>query len=107
MPPVMSTASVSLLAVVAGRSTPLLSGPEAAMIPTSAACRVISDWGSAARAAGPGAGAGVRIPEAGAKAVLLGSDCIHLAGEVLDPLQQCAFLWRWANASECRLGCNL
>jgi hypothetical protein len=80
---------------------------------------VIWGWGSAARAVGPGAGAGVpvagasvtvagvRIPEVGVEAVLLSSDCSHLAGEVLHPLQQRDLLCGWANASERWLGCGL
>jgi hypothetical protein len=49
----------------------------------------------------------VRVPKTGAKAVLLVSDCSHLAGEVLEPLQQRALFYGRANASERRLGCNL
>jgi hypothetical protein len=70
------------------------------MVPAGGGC-VISGGGSAGRTAIPEAEAGIlgagswvsgaeaRVPEAGAKAALLGTECSHLAGEVLDPLQKC------------------
>jgi hypothetical protein len=57
--------------------------------------------GSAVWSKIPGAGAGIsdagtrvpgaegRVPEAGAETVLLGAECRHLAGEVVDLLQKC------------------
>jgi hypothetical protein len=71
----------------------LHSGPEAAVIPASVGCRVISGWGSVARVAGPGAGAG--IPGTAAKVGQLSAECCHLAREVLDLLQEYAPFWRW------------
>jgi hypothetical protein len=82
----MSAVLVFLLAVVAGRSTLLRLGPEVAVIPASVGCRVILGWGSVARAAGPGAGAG--IPGTAAKVGQLGAECCHLVREVLDLLQE-------------------
>jgi hypothetical protein len=117
MPPVMSAALVSLLAVGAGRSTPLRSGSESATVPAEDGC-VISGGGSSTRTAvleawagvpGTGelvSGAEARVPEAGPKAFLLSAECSYLAGE-LHPLQKCSVVWGWASASERRLGCNL
>jgi hypothetical protein len=111
VPPVMSAASISLLVVGAGRSTLMRPGSEAAMVPTEG-CGVSSRGGSAVRSVIPGAGpwisgAGTRVPEAGAVAVVLGAECRHLAREVLDLLQNCGVVGRWTNDSECRLGCDL
>jgi hypothetical protein len=104
VPPVMSAASVSLLVVGVGRSTLLRCDSEAAMVPAEGGCGVASGKGSAVRSAIPGAGAriydaGARVPggegsvpEAGAEAVLLGAECHHLSGEVLDLLQKCGIV---------------
>jgi hypothetical protein len=59
---------------------------------------------SGARARFPGAEG--RVPEFGAEAVLLGAECRHLAGEVLDLLQKCG-VGGWTYTSELRLGCHL
>jgi hypothetical protein len=72
----------------------LRSGPEAAMLPAEGGCGVALEGGSAVWSAIPGAGAGIssagtRVPEGGAEAVLLGAECRHLGGEVLDLLQKC------------------
>jgi hypothetical protein len=85
VPPLKSAALVFLLAVGAGLSILLRLGSKVSMVPAEAGCSAISGGGSAARAAVPGAEA--RIPDAGAKAVLFATECCHLAGEVLDPLQ--------------------
>jgi hypothetical protein len=107
----MSAAFVSLLAVGTGQSTLLRSGSKAAMVPAEGGCSVISGRGSAACTAVPGAGAGIpgdeaRVPEAGAKAIVLGAECCHLAGEVLNPLQKCSVVGG-VNANVRRLGCIL
>jgi hypothetical protein len=81
---------VFLLAVVAGRSTLLRSGPRAAVIPASVGYRVVPGWGSFAQAVVPGAGAGVGNPGIAAKVGQLGAECCHLAREVLDLLQEYA-----------------
>jgi hypothetical protein len=74
---------------------------------------------SALQAAVPGARAGIsltglrvcgaegRVPEVGAEAALLGSECCHLTGEVLDFLLECDAVEGWCNTSEPRLGCDL
>jgi hypothetical protein len=119
VPPLMSAALASLLAVGAGRSILLRSGSEAVMVTAEGACSIISEGGSATRTAVSGAGAGipgagakvpgaqVRVLEGGAKAVLLGGECCHLAGEVLDPLQKCGVVRGWTNATERQLRCDL
>jgi hypothetical protein len=101
VPPVMSAASVSLLVVGAGWSTLLRSCPETAMVPAEGGCGVASGGGSAVWSAIPGAGARIRgagtrvlgaegrVPEAGSEAVLLGAECHHLAGVVLELVQKC------------------
>jgi hypothetical protein len=98
---VISAVSVSLLVVGAGWRTLLRSCHEAVMVPAEGGCGVASGGGSAVWLAFPGAGAGIsgagtrvpgaeeRVPEAGAEAVLLGAECRHLEGEVLDLLQKC------------------
>jgi hypothetical protein len=55
-------------------------------VPVEGGCTVISGRGSAARAAVLGAGAG--IPGGGARVSPHGTECCHLAGEVLDTLQK-------------------
>jgi hypothetical protein len=97
----MSAMSVSLLLVGAGRGTLWRSGPETAMVLTVGGCVVASGGGSAVLVAVPGAGAGItgagarvpvaerRVSKTGAEAVLLGAECRHLAGEVIDLLQKC------------------
>jgi hypothetical protein len=95
--------SFSLLAVRAGRSTLLRSGSKAAMVPAEGGCSVISGGGSADWTAVPGAevgipGARARVPGAGAEAVLLGVECCHLSGEVLDAPQKFGAVWGWTNA---------
>jgi hypothetical protein len=112
----MSAESVSLLVLGAGWNTLLYSCPEAAMIAAECGCGVASGGESAVWTAIPGAGIfgggtrvpGVegRVPEAGAEAVLLGAECRHLAGEVLDLLQKCG-VGGWTNASQRWLGCDL
>jgi hypothetical protein len=79
--PVMSTMSVSLLAVGIGRCKLLRSGSEEAMAPAEGGCVVISGGVSAVGVAVAGAGAGFfgagtripgtkgRVPEAGASVV--------------------------------------
>jgi hypothetical protein len=52
-------------------------------------------------------GAERRISDAGAEAVLLGAECRHLAGEVLDLLQKCGVVGGWTNASKRRMGFDL
>jgi hypothetical protein len=59
--------------------------------------------GAGARISGAGRrvpGAEGRVPEAGPEVVLIGTDCRHLAGEVLDLLQKCGVFGGWTNASE-------
>jgi hypothetical protein len=119
VPPVMSVASVSLLVVGAGWSTLLRSCPEAAMVPAEGGCCVALGRECAVCSAIPVAAAGNssagprvpgaegRVPEAGAKAVLLGAECRRLAGEVLDFLQKCGVVGGWTNDSERRRGCDL
>jgi hypothetical protein len=46
------------------------------------------------------------VPEASAETVLLSAECRHLAGEVVDLLQNCGVVG-WTNGSERRLGCHL
>jgi hypothetical protein len=58
VPPVMSAASVFLLSVGAGRSTPMRSGSEAVMVPAEGWCSDISGGESAGRTAVPEAGLG-------------------------------------------------
>lgn len=52
-------------------------------------------------------GAGMRVPEGGAKVVLLSCECRHLVGKVLDPLQKCGAVRGWTNAGKHRLGYDL
>jgi hypothetical protein len=94
----MPAALVSLLVVVALLSTLLSPGSIAAMVPAGSGCIVFSGEGSHALAAVPGSG--VRVG-------LLGTECYHLAGEVLNTLQKCGAVAEWDNARDCRLGCGL
>jgi hypothetical protein len=105
VPPLVSAALVTLLAVGAGLSTLLRLGSVVAMVPVEGGSSIISGRESASRAAVPGTGA--RIPGAAVRAVPLGTECCHLAGEVLDPLQKCGAVRVWDNARECRPGCGL
>jgi hypothetical protein len=82
------------------------------MIPAEGGCSVILGGGSAAWAAVPGTWAGIpgatmRFPEVGSRVGPLSTECFHLAGEVLDPLQKCVALWEWDNARERQLDCSL
>jgi hypothetical protein len=56
---------------------------------------------------GGSSGAGARVPEAGAEAVLLVTDCCHMAVEVLNLLQKSGVVGGWTSASDRRLGCDL
>jgi hypothetical protein len=101
VPPVVFSASVSLLLVGAGWRTLLRSCPEAAIVLAEDGCGVTSGGGSAVWWAIPGTavripgsgsrvpGAGGSVPEGGAETVLLGAECHHLTREVFDLLQKC------------------
>jgi hypothetical protein len=86
----MSAVLVFLAAVGAGLSTLLRPGSIVVMVPVEGGCSVVFRWGSAARVAVPGAGAGILGD--GAKVGQLGAECCHLAGKVLDTLQKCVAL---------------
>ena len=73
----MSAVLVLLLAVGAE----LRSGD----VPAESGCSVISGGGSASRTALPGAGVGAKVGQ-------LDAECCHLAGKVLDTLQECLAL---------------
>jgi hypothetical protein len=92
VPPVVSAASVCLLVVGAGRRTLLRSCSEAAMVPTEDGCGVASGGVSAVWSAIPGSGRLVLEPGSlkVRGGVLLGAECRHLAGEVVNHLQKCA-----------------
>jgi hypothetical protein len=65
------------------------------MVVAEGGCSVLSGGRSVAGALFPGAA--TEIPGAGAKLGNMGTECYHLAGEVLDTLLKCVAVWEWCN----------
>jgi hypothetical protein len=115
----MSAVSVSLLVLGAGQGTLFALWFRSADGTSRVWVRSRLGRGSAVRAAVPVAGAGIsgagarlpgaegRVPETDAEAVLLGAECRHLVGKVLDLLRKYGVAEGWTNASDRRLGCHI
>jgi hypothetical protein len=89
------------------------------MVPAEIGCGVALGGGSGVLSAIPWAGARIsgagtwapgtegRVPEDGAETVLLGAECRHLVGEVLDLQQKGGVVWGRTNDCQCQLMCDL